>query len=75
MMIKAGQIYRTPIEHYIVVITYLEDDKISEPFNTVIGIYKDGYGFQRFQNDVDGWELIAEYPTWLEAVNSKEFKE
>lgn len=71
--IKVGQIYRTPITNYKMVVTYVENDKVSEPFNTIIGVYKDGYGVQMFQQDMEGMQLIAEYPTWQEAVNSKEF--
>ena len=72
--IKVGQIYRTPITNYIMVVTYVENDKVSEPFNTVIGVYKDGYGVQMFQKEIEGMQLIAEYPTWQDAVNSKEIK-
>ncbi len=73
-MIKAGQIYRTPITHYLMCVTYVEEDKTSYPFNVVHTVYTDGEFCQFFENDIEGMELMAEYPTWQEAVNSKEFK-
>jgi hypothetical protein len=37
-------------------------------------IRNDGELFPNRYDGIDGCELIAEYPTWQEAVNSKEFK-
>lgn len=52
-----------------VVVTWIRADKTS--FNL---IRDDGFFFIGKELDSD-FELIAEYPTWQEAVNSKEFKE
>ena len=72
MIIKAGQIWRTSNNYKIVVTSTKEADYEGE----VCIIYDDGYVFQTSdENDFDFHELIAEYHTWQEAVNSKEFKE
>ena len=70
--IKVGQIYKSSLTDTIRVVT-------SVGYNTVSTI--DTYGeFERwiyscFTENCNGiWELISEYPTWQEAVNSKEFK-
>lgn len=70
-MIKVGQIYKASLTDTIRVVT-------SIGYNTVSTI--DTYGeFERWiysvfiENCNDIWELISEYPTWQEAVNSKEF--
>ena len=36
-------------------------------------ISSEGVGNCRWNSDIGKMELIAEYPTWQEAVNSKEF--
>lgn len=67
-MIKVGQIYKSNLTFAIRVITSIEDSEISI-------IHTDGYvdrwSFDEVLNS--NWELVAEYPTWQEAVNSKEF--
>jgi len=69
--IKVGQVYKFSLTDTIRVVT-------SIGYNTVSTI--DTYGeFERWIysslieicNGI--WELVAEYPTWQEAVNSKEF--
>ena len=66
-MIKVGQIYKTDqAEHFVV--TYIG-------VYTVTLIFEDGYVIHKENRD---WitkcnKLIAKYPTWQEAVNSKEF--
>ena len=37
-------------------------------------ISNEGVGSCRWNSDIGKMEIIAEYPTWQEAVNSKEFK-
>lgn len=75
-MIKAGQIYREKElpkwrrnESCVFAVTYMS-------FNKLYVIYVDGktdyVGIDWLKEDC---ELITEYPTWQEAVNSKEFKE
>lgn len=70
-MIKAGQIYKHKYSPEMICITYIEEGNVR-------GIRPDGQVkvYTYFTElDVDlWWELIAEYPTWQEAVNSKEFK-
>lgn len=66
-MIKVGQVYKTDQAECFVV-TYIG-------VYTVTLIFEDGYVIHKENRD---WitkcnELIAEYPTWQEAVNSKEF--
>lgn len=69
-MIKVGQIYIIPCLGGKVVITWIRADK--SEFNMV---RKDGFFFVSKGLYVDDDVLIAEYPTWQEAVNSKEFNE
>ena len=69
-MIKVGQIYKKPSgPKYI--ITYMGT------YNIYL-LYNDGYSMEyslsSMKNNYDD-KLIAEYPTWQEAVNSKEFEE
>ena len=68
-MIKVGQVYKTPsYSRYI--ITYVGR------YNIYL-LYDDGYSMEyaisSMRNNHDD-KLIAEYPTWQEAVNSPEFK-
>ncbi len=65
-MIKVGQIYKT--DDQIVVVSFYRKGQIGI-------IYNDGYVINIFNDTISNSELIAEYPTWEEAVNSKEFKE
>lgn len=67
MTIKVGQIYNIPYLGGKVVVTWVRADNC----NFTI-VREDGYFFSSSNTDND-WELIAEYPTWQEAVNSKEF--
>lgn len=69
-MIKAGQIYKQK-NGEIFVVTSVKDRFISH-------LYNDGYAwtndcYSGFAASVF-WKLLDEYPTWQEAVNSKEFK-
>lgn len=68
-MIKVGQIYKSNSTFVIRVITFIDDSEVSL-------IHPDGYVDRWSFDDIanTNWELIAEYPTWQEAVNSKEFK-
>ena len=66
-MIKVGQIYKVPYLGGKLVIAQIRADRSN--FNV---IREDGFFF--ICSDIDEkWELVAEYPTWQEAVNSKEF--
>ena len=68
-MIKVGQIYKSNLTFAIRVITFIDDSEVSL-------IHPDGYVDRWTFDDIanTNWELLAEYPTWQEAVNSKEFK-
>ena len=68
-MIKVGQIYKEEDGKRFVTTRKIEDTDMFEI------IYEDG----RTNNHSIAWiadcEFIAEYPTWKEAVNSKEFND
>ena len=74
--IKVGQIWRGKTKKDTIVITHIRKcGKRSQELWDFDYIWKDG---ETFENDeysfiVFGRKLIAEYPTWQEAVNSKEF--
>ena len=65
--IKVGQIYKGKNLNTRYVITNKYDYKSSI-------ISDKGIGTLRWNSDIGRWKLIAEYPTWQEAVNSPEFK-
>ena len=67
-MIKVGQIYDIPYLGGKVVITWIRDDR-SEFYY----IRQDGFFFKG--NSEHQCNFVAEYPTWQEAVNSKEFND
>jgi len=72
MRIKVGQIYKDP--DGIMVITQINKHLDSLRYDY---IYNDGMTLSYMREDdvlSPGTELIAEYPTWQEAVNSKEFR-
>lgn len=68
-MVKVGQVYKVPYLGGNIVITWIRADNCN--FNVV---RSDGFFFSGSNIDKD-WELIAEYPTWREAVNSQEFND
>ena len=71
-MIKVGQIYKTSQENVWCVIR--QDDSKS-PYSYVYLILPNGYVDRLWKKTLkEELKLIAEYPTWQEAVNSKEFK-
>ena len=77
-MIKVGQIRKPKKEYYNkapdslfkIVISYTADDDYCSL------IYENGNCLEEVPSIFveEKTELIAEYPTWQEAVNSKEFK-
>jgi len=71
-MIKVGQIYYDKEKHANFVVTVASDGQYGFYTNS---IYKSGYVNIHSADwiEING-KLIAEYPTWQEAVNSKEFK-
>lgn len=62
---RPGRIYRSRNDLYVVT--------FSDEFDICV-IYNDGFTESECLEDFDLGELVAEYPTWQEAVNSKEFK-
>jgi len=70
-MIKKGQVYKHT-ENYTFVVVYINK------YNFVHILYNDDSKMMCSMKDLEevikACELIAEYPTWQEAVNSKEFK-
>lgn len=69
-MIKVGQVYKSSLTDTIRVVTSIGYDTVS-----TIDTYGDCEEWI-YDNLVKccNWELIAEYPTWQQAVNSPEFK-
>lgn len=71
-MIKVGQVYKTC--DGIMVITQINKHINSPRYDY---IYNDGMTFSYMREDETlshDAEFIAEYSTWIEAINSKEFK-
>lgn len=68
-MIKVGQVYQSvkQKDKQFVVTSSNEHDWKSYVISS------EGVGSCRWNSDIGKMELIAEYPTWQEAVNSKEF--
>ena len=68
--IKVGQIYKSNLTLAIKVITLVDDD-----CEEVSVVHSEGFVDRWRFDDIANcnWELLAEYPTWQEAVNSKEF--
>ncbi len=81
-MIKAGQIYKRP-NGVVLLITGTNPGKeeviIRNQKETLTGMYSyitsKGYTSTIADCVLTGLELVAEYPTWQEAISSPEFKE
>lgn len=75
-MIKPGQIYKTKFPQYIMVVTYIEPwiEGQENPIDDIWCISPQGEPQIMQRIVMEEGTLIAEYPTWQEAVNSKEFK-
>lgn len=71
-IIKVGQIYELPETKGRVVVIRAPETK--SPLDWVYFIFDNGYTERLWQKTVKELKLITEYPTWQEAVNSKEFK-
>ena len=72
--IKVGQIYINDYIKYTITNTIpnIVDGFIEKTYQAIA---KDGYCFDVLYEDyIKKSKMIAEYPTWQEAVNSKEFK-
>ena len=62
---KPGRIYKSRNDVYVVT--------FNDGFDICV-IHNDGFAEDECLEDFDLGEFVAEYPTWQEAVNSKEFK-
>ena len=75
-MIKVGQIYQEPSKYgfkYVITKVRPYNDEVIKKY--YLAICDDGCVFDMlFEMDIKQDKLIAEYPTWQEAINSKEFK-
>ena len=67
--IKVGQIYNVPYLGGKVVVTWISGDDTE-----FFCVRQDGFFFKGNCRYQDNYNLIAEYISWKEAVNSKEFK-
>ena len=73
-MIKVGQIYKLPISKSSVIVTNIENKK-DKQFDWIYFITEEGLQERLWRKTVEETlELLAEYPTWQEAVNSQEFR-
>ena len=63
--IKVGQVYSNKSMNFRIVSTWVDEDRDMRDF-----IRNDGFVLSGCLNE--DYELIAEYPTWQEAVNSKD---
>lgn len=71
-MLNVGQIYKELETGWLYIITYVTE------YSTHL-LYMNGYTIYlpitRTEDITENDTLIAEYPTWQEAVNSKEFRD
>ena len=70
MTVKVGQIYKDTVLKSKIVITWIAMDKTQYFMVREDGFFLHSNNFDKDEDVV----LIAEYPTWQEAVNSPEFK-
>lgn len=70
-MIKIGQVYRVKEDGCRFVVT-----NITGQINPYCLLYDDGDVFESCPGSVinEQAELIAEFPTWIQAINSKAFQ-
>ena len=73
-MIKEGQIYQLPISKSPVIVTFIKNKK-DKQYDLIYFITNEGLQECLWRKSVEETlKLIAEYPSWQEAVNSKEFR-
>ena len=71
--IKVGQIYKRVDDIYVITKTFYNG--CSGEYRAYV-VYNDGTSDDWSYEFISEYsKLIAEYPTWQEAVNSKEFKD
>lgn len=73
--IKVGQIYQQG-NNEVCVVTQVSDNIFGRKWFSIV--YRDGYALTYDESEENKdfifYKKIAEYPTWQEAVNSKEFR-
>lgn len=72
-MIRAGQIYKSKNLIYVVTFVGIGFKNKQQVQAITSKGFTFGWSYSKAQRY--GGELIAEYSTWQEAINSKEFKE
>lgn len=75
-MIKVGQIYELPISKGRVIVTKVENIKKDKRYDFIYFINNYGLQERLWRISVEETlKLVAEYDTWQQAVNSKEFND
>ena len=75
-MIKPGQIYKIPYTQAIMVVTSIHQKNTDNGYETeACCLYGNGFVCTWNIKLMKNFILKAEYPSWQEAVNSKEFNE
>lgn len=76
-MIKAGQIYELPITGYrfvvYAIVGEMNPDK-GDLFDWIYILFENEYKDRLWRKTVEEMKLVAEYPTWQEAIRSPEFR-
>jgi len=72
-MIKVGQIYLLPISKTPIIVTKIIKRK-DKKYDEILLLNEDGLQERLWRFVLEGFDLLAEYDTWQEAVNSKEFR-
>lgn len=73
MTVKVGQIYALPWTKTPIAVTDIQYTP-KESFDWIYLVSSNGVQSRFWRKTIETLELLAEYPTWQEAVNSKEFK-
>ena len=72
-MIKVGQIYQLPITKTPIIVTRIVTKK-NKKYDDIYLLNEDGLQERLWRLVVEDFDLLAEYPTWQDAVGSKEFR-
>lgn len=72
-MIKVGQIYALPWTKNPIVVTDIQYTP-KEPFDWIYVISSNGVQSRFWKKTIETLELVAEFDSWQQAVNSPEFK-
>lgn len=72
-MIKVGQIYQLPISKTPIIVTHIIKRK-DKKYDEILLLNEDGLQERLWRFVLEGFDLLAEYSSWQDAVGSKEFK-